>query len=479
MSQSDIKLIAHLMRRAGFGATRDELETYSEQGYETKVEELLGGGETRAVPIDFIRRYHNDQSAFLGAASHGAYWLYRMINTDAPLREKVSLFWACIFATGMPKLNYPKLQMDQVRMFRRYGMGNLRDLLVELSRSPAMIVWLDNHENHDGAINENYGRELLELFSMGVGNYTEQDVKECARAFTGWTIGNTDYMAILGLRNSVWPYGRVDWHFEYRPEDHDDGEKEFLGHTGRFNGEDIIDIICRQPSTARFIARHMYHFFVTDEPPVPQWPYEPPRDPEAIEELTQAYFDSGYDIGAMLRTLFNSDFFKSERCWYEKVKSPAELVAGVFRLTGEYRTARKGMVEDSASMQFMGQHLVNPPSVEGWHQGVEWIDTGTMTERLNFASQRLGNVDTPGGQAMIERIAADNGGTMSPERLVDVCLEHLGEFSVTVGTRSSLVRYAAVDGPLSFEGSVLDDRAKRRVADVLQIVAATPEFQRS
>ena len=130
-------------------------------------------------------------------------------------------------------------------------------------------------------------------------------------------------------------------------------------------------------------------------------------------------------------------------------------------------------------MTFMGQHLTNPPSVEGWHQGVEWIDTGTMAERLNFASQQLGNIDTPGGQSMMERIRADNGGTMSPERLVDVCLEHLGEFSVTDETRSTLVSYAAEGGPLSFGDAGRDEQAKRRVADVMQVVAATPEFQRS
>ena len=135
-------------------------------------------------------------------------------------------------------------------------------------------------------------------------------------------------MELRALRDSIWPYGRLSWHFEYRPEDHDDGEKEFLGHRGRFNGEDIVDIICQQPATARFISRHMYHFFVADEPPVPQWPYTPPRDPEAIETLSQAYFDSDYDIHSMLRALFNSEFFRSESSWYEKVKSPAELVAG-------------------------------------------------------------------------------------------------------------------------------------------------------
>ena len=219
-----------------------------------------------------------------------------MITTTDPLTEKMALFWHGIFATGYPKITQGKVLNDQIRMFRRYGIGNFRTLLLELSKDPAMIVWLDNHDNHDGAINENFGRELLELFSMGVGNYSEQDIKETARAFTGWTIGNTEYMALRAERDSIWPYGRIAWHFEFKEDDHDSGEKEFLGNTGRLNGDEIIDIICQQESTARFISRHMYHFFVADEPPVPQWPYTPPRDPKAIDTLTQAYFDNDYDI---------------------------------------------------------------------------------------------------------------------------------------------------------------------------------------
>ena len=162
---------------------------------------------------------------------------------------------------------------------------------------------------------------------MGVGSYSEQDVKEASRAFTGWTIGNAKYMISRAMADQDRPYGRIAMHFEYHPEDHDDGEKEFLGRKGRFDGEGIVDIICEQEATARFISRHMYSFFVADEPPVPEWPHTPPRDPQAIEALSQAYFDSGYSIRAMLRVLFNSDFFKSEDVWYERVKGPAELMA--------------------------------------------------------------------------------------------------------------------------------------------------------
>ena len=293
-------------------------------------------------------------------------------------------------------------------MFRRYGMGSFPELVLEMSKDPAMIIWLDNQDNHNGAINENFGRELLELFTMGVGNYTEQDIQECARAFTGWTIGNREYMEMRSQRDSDWPYGRISWHFEFLPEDHDDEEKEFLGERGRFNGNDIIDIICRQPATARFISRHLYSFFVADEPPVPEWPYTPPANPKAIEQLCQAYFDGNYDISAMLRVLFNSDFFQSQDCWYAKVKSPVELVAEVLRLTGEFDRPRRAMHDRFFHSNYMGQVLNNPPGVEGWNWGTDWLDSGTLVERVNFASEEIGDTDKPGVRAMVERIGSDN-----------------------------------------------------------------------
>ena len=325
MTQPDIALIAHLMRRAGFGATREELDAYAAKGYEATVEDLLDPKDTEWLGDDMVRRFDLEASGMINAPGSARNWVYRMITTNAPLLDKMALFWHGIFATGVPKVINGRVLYDQINTFRRHGMDSFDSILLRLAKDPAMIVWLDNQENHGDAINENWARELLELFSMGVGNYTEDDIKECARAFTGWTIGNTEYMMVRSMRDSDWPYGRIAYHFDYRPEDHDDGEKTFLGQRGNFNGEDIIAIICQQDSTARFIARHLYHFFVADEPPVPAWPYTPPRDPEAIEILVRAYFDSGYDIRAVLRTLFNSDFFKSEDARYRKVKGPRRV----------------------------------------------------------------------------------------------------------------------------------------------------------
>ena len=222
----------------------------------------------------------------------------------------MTLFWHGIFATGYPKVIHGKVLSNQIAMFRRHGLSQLDHLLIELSKDPAMIVWLDNQENHNGAINENYGRELLELFSMGVGNYSEDDIKEAARAFTGWTIGNTEYMVLRSDRDSDMPYGRIAWHFEFKDDDHDYGEKTFLGQTGNFDGVDIVEIICDQEATANYIARHMYNFFVRDEVAIPSWNEIPAIDEEAIEILKKSYFQNNHSMKEMLRTLFNSYFFK-------------------------------------------------------------------------------------------------------------------------------------------------------------------------
>ena len=465
MTRSDIRLIAHLMRRAGFGATREELDAYAAKGYEATVEDLLNPKDTEWLGEDMVRRFDLEASGMINAPGSARNWVYRMITTNAPLLEKMALFWHGIFATGVPKVINGRVLHDQIDLFRRHGMDRFDSILVRLAKDPAMIVWLDNQENHSDAINENWARELLELFSMGVGNYTEDDIKECARAFTGWTIGNTEYMMVRSQRDSDWPYGRIAYHFDYRPEDHDDGVKTFLGHRGNFNGADIIDIVCRQESTARFISRHLYHFFVADEPPVPSWPYTPPRDPEAIDILVSAYFDSGYDIRSVLRVLFSSDFFRSEDVRYKKVKGPAEFLVGVLRMTGEFDMPRRDMIPRYRQSVWMGQELNNPPSVEGWHQGTEWIDTGTLIERINFASEQFGDPTKPGVSAMIDRICQGDTKRLSSEHLVDRCLDEMGAFSVSDETRGALVRFA--------EG----ERARQNVEQLLRLSASTREFQ--
>jgi uncharacterized protein (DUF1800 family) len=389
-----------------------------------------------------------------------------MINTQRPLEEKMTLFWHHVFATGNSKVdNYDQL-LEQINMFRSMGMGNYRDLLMALAKNPAMIYWLDNNENHKKAVNENWGRELLELFSLGVGmdghpNYTEKDVREASRAFTGWNIG---------VKIPRLPYGRFPWQFEYIPEDHDDGEKEFLGHKGRFNGEDIINIVVQQPACHRFVVRHLYNFFVADEPQVPSWQITPPRDPQAIDTLATTFKESGYDMSAVLRVLFNSDFFKQAR--FSKIKSPAELVISTLRLTGGAEFPRPNYGEEIAMQPtYMGQDLLNPPSVEGWHTGKEWINSGSLMSRINFAADMVGNVNLPGVRDIINRLKAR--GTLSPEALVDACLELIGPLEVGAETRQELVEQAREGGDLHWNAK----NAEQRVAEMLQLIVAMREYQ--
>ena len=466
MADRDIALMAHLMRRAGFGATYDELEARVAKGYEATVDELLHPEEQPNLEMDILERYLPDWVDMTANDSCAHHWTYFLIHTPRLLQEKMALFWHGILCTGIAKAEDSKEMSYHLDRYRRHGMGSFPNLLLELSRSPQMVYYLDNCMSHKDAINENYGRELLELFSMGVGmdgqpNYTEDDVQVCARAFTGWTITN----AI-----PRYPYGRYELGFLYNPDDHDGSEKTFLSETGRWNGEDVIDIIARHPGTARFISRHLYNFFVADDPQVPAWQDTPPQDPEAIKILEEEYFRSNYDIRSMLMVLFHSEFFKKAR--FAKVKSPAETVVGTMRLVGGLSPPKVGIHRAYMEMVYMGQDLINPPTVEGWHTGKEWIDTGTLVERINFTADQVGNTDLPGVRLIIDRLSAE-GPTMSPERLVDGCLDMLGAYELAEETRSRLRAHAEMGGELC-TGT---EEFGRRVGQMLQLIVATQEYQ--
>ena len=472
MAGQDIALMAHLLRRAGFGASRDEVEAKADQGYDKTVEELLNPASQPGVEEDLLMRYNPAYHEAAAIETNVASWVFRMINSPRQLQEKVALFWHAIFCAGHSKIDSGQEMGKMIQLFREQGMGNFRELLLHLSTSPGMVYYLDNSESHKEAVNENYGRELLELFSLGVGkdeafNYTEDDVKVCARAFTGWN-NAPPY--------PPFPYGRSPWQFRYDPADHDDSEKTFLGETGRWNGGDIIDIICKQPAAARFISRHMYNFFVADEPQIPAWRLTPPRDIKLIQAMEKAYFDSGYEIAAMLRVLFTSDSFKSEDVRYAKVKSPAEVVAGTLRLVDEYREIKPGLFEISQEPKYMGMDLMNPPTVEGWHTGREWIDSGTLVERINFASDLLGNTDLPGVKALVNRLMA-RGATLSPELFVEGCLDLVGPLAVDGGTHSELVAHAQQGGALSHSTVAEQAEFTRRTGEMFQMIASTAEFQ--
>ena len=463
-TRQEMVLMAHLMRRAGFGEPHADLIVHASKGYESVVEELLHPKAQPPIDEELMYRILPGYEGALGPPISQADWMFRMVNTQPPLEEKIALFWHQMFATSNSKVDNPPEIGRQIAMFREYGLGSYRDLLIELAKSPAMIFWLDNHGNHDGAINENWGRELLELFSLGVGNYTEDDIKEASRAFTGWTI------APKIPRN---PLGRFYWNFEYKPEDHDNEEKTFLGNTGNLNGEDIMQIIVNQPASARFLARHLYRFFVADEPDVSSWNSTPPNDPEAIEVLVDAYNESQGDIRSILRVLFNSDFFKNSL--YAKVKSPAELIVGTVRIAGNYEGFRPGFNNLALECAWQGQELLNPPSVEGWHTGAAWIDAGALMRRVNFAAGVMGDTSHPGVKTIINTVRMQE--TQSPQMLVSQCLDSMGPLQVSDITLKELLTHALKDGELMWETPEQIKFSEERVARLLALIAASRDYQ--
>ena len=462
---TDLSLMAHLLRRAGFGSDRAELERYAERSYEDVVDDLLNPDRFEEPEDEVLARFYPHLQANKdNPAIWNGRWFYRMINTDRPLEEKMTLFWHGVFATGWTKSEHTPTMVDHIQMLRTSGMENFRTLLLGISRDPAMIFWLDNNENHGTAINENYGREILELFSMGIGNYSEDDIKNAARAFTGWT-----YEQPIPL----YPFGHFDVNFRFKADDHDASEKTFLGHTGNFDGEDIIDIIAKQEATARFIGRHLYNFFVADEAQVPAWSIEPPANPQAIDDLAKTWMESDADIRAVMRTLFTSDWFKEAR--FTHVKSPTEFVAGVLKLSGEFAEPAPNLHKLEATIVTMGQKLMDPPSVEGWHTGKEWIDGGTLTERINYAVDTLNDPEKPGVKAIIDRVRAS--GQVMPSELVSQLLELVGSLEVDAATGDALIAHAEPEGELDWSSASAIKASTTRVVRMLILVVATREYQ--
>ena len=465
-TKTDLDLVAHLLRRAGFGADRDEIDRYANKSYDDIVDDLVHPERFPEVVDDLLGRFYPHLAANKdnGAVWNGR-WMFRMVNTQRPLEEKMTLFWHGILATGWTKSEHTPSMVNHIQMLRENCMANFRTILLELSKDPAMIFWLDNNENHGYSINENYGREILELFSMGIGNYTEDDIKNAARAFTGWT-----FTQPLPL----YPFGHFEAEFVYREDDHDAGEKEFLGHKGNFNGEDIIDIIARQEATARFIARHLYTFFVADEPQVPAWSIQPPQDPEAIQTLVDAWMESDADIRHVVSTMLKSDFFKEARM--KRVKSPTNFVSNVLKISGDYREVDVGLESFQGTLVAMGQTLMDPPSVEGWHTGKEWIDGGTLTERVNFAIDTLNDVSKPGVRDLIDRLEGMSE-PRTPEKVVDSVLEYLCRLDVDDETREALIEHTYEEGDLEFDTPGQVEASEERILRLITLAVSTREFQ--
>ena len=454
--KSDRNQVAHLMRRAGFGATAAELDYLTvNKTYPEIVDDLINPERFAEISQSYLDRYyfHENMPGFVTK------WLFRMLNSERVLEEKMALFFHHIFPVGYSKAEHGPALFSEIDMFRRVGLTNFKTILLELSKDPAMIYWLDNNENHKGEINENYGRELLELFSMGVGNYSEDDIKNASRAFTGWTFTQPI---------PIYPQGHYPVEFEFKADDHDYGEKVFLGQKGNFDGEDIVDIIVKQAATGRFVSRHLCNFFVEDEPQVPAWDIEPPNHPVLVDTLTNVFLESNGDMRKVLSELFNSKEFKDSSN-KPKVKSPTELVIGVLRQVGTYRDVTPGLESYLGTVKVMGQELLNPPTVEGWHTGHEWIDSGTLSERINFASTEFGNMENPGVKEIIERVGSLDD---DPSQLIDRCLDVLGNIKVTSQTRQELTEYT-----VTLKNQIKAQEGSANPADLIQMIVSTVDYQ--
>ena len=389
---------AHLLERAGFGGTPEEIETLArltpaeavrrlvyfqniennlppfdhsgihDPGIEpfpesrpavTKMAkekgEALGikvkpGGDRPLQPI--VNKFFYWLRASVLETQRVAYWwANRMVQTHHPLEEKMALFWHGHFAVNEAKVRDYRKTLGQLELFQKYGTGNFRDLLVAVAQGPAMLSFLDAGVNVKGAPNENFAREIMELFTMGVGNYSEKDVREGARAFTGWNY--------------------VDLQFVVHKEQHDDGPKTFLGSTGNFDGVDVIDIILKQPATSRFIAGKIYRYFVRQD-----------LTPELQEKLGTVLRTNEYRIAPLLETIFLSHDFYSPASVGTQIKSPVQLAISSFKKLG--LTEVPGVPDFNVATSTLGQRLFSPPTVAGWSEGRSWMTPGLLLERGNF-----------------------------------------------------------------------------------------------
>ncbi|GAC1523772.1 MAG: hypothetical protein NVS2B3_19350 [Vulcanimicrobiaceae bacterium] len=440
---------AHLMRRAGFGGTPEAIEAAASGGMEAAVGALLHPQTPDVALAD------EPELGALDDRKRNRYvaqmwWLDRMLRTRHPLAEKMTLFWHGHFATSVRKVP-AQLMIAQMNLFRQRGLGDFRALLRDVSKDPAMLVWLDARSNVRAHPNENYAREVMELFALGLGNYTEADVTDAARAFTGWSVDR-------------------ELHFVDLPARHDDGTKTVLGRTGNLSGDDVLATIVARPIHQRFIARKLLEYFVYSDP-----------EPELIDALAQTYALSGYDIARTVGTIFRSNVFYSTRAYRAIPKSPIEFALGTLRFTD----VRAVPADTVAWLARMGQEPLAPPSVKGWDGGPAWVNTATLLARFNFVNRIVkasppSALAAPSGHAPMlatypartpETIVARAGGLDAPRVLATLVRDALQD-DVTTDGRATLLAYldsadAPVPMPLGPEN--YQDKIRGALALVLQL----------
>ncbi|EFK35670.1 Protein of uncharacterised function (DUF1800) [Chryseobacterium gleum] len=354
----------HLLWRAGFGVGINQIDdlknkniktiinelfkedSFSEITYDTPDPDLAADYMNSTAPAEMkkeMQRINREQNNELNLN-----FLNTIVNSKEQMREKMAFFWHGHFAS---RVINPKFNRQLLNTIRKNALGNFKDLLFEVSQSPAMLNFLNNQQNKKDHPNENFAREVMELFTMGRGNYTEHDVREGARAFTGWSYDK-------------------EGNFKERKNLHDEGSKTFLGKTGNFDGNDILNIILEQKATAQFITTKIYKFFVNEKP-----------DQDIVNKLSTNFYNSGYDIKKLMTEIFSSTWFYDQKNIGNRIKSPIELMAGMMRILPMHIQNPENLI---VYQKLLGQMLLYPPNVAGWPNGKSWIDSSTLMLRLQI-----------------------------------------------------------------------------------------------
>jgi uncharacterized protein (DUF1800 family) len=424
-------LAAHLYRRAAFGATLAQLDAAAKQSPATVVEQIVRASEgaESARPANELAQSvlsTNDPQQL------AAWWVYVMLSSTSPLLERMTLFWHGHFATSADKVTDANLMLEQNRLLRQHALGDFRPLVQEISRDPAMLVYLDSATNRKAHPNENYARELMELFCLGEGNYSEKDVQELARCFTGWEIK-------LGK-------------FRFNNFQHDSSAKTVLGKTNLFKDGASIDWILEQPHAAQFIVGKLYRQFVCDEP-------EPPT--ELIEPLAAELRDHDWQIGHVVQRILGSQLFFSAHVVGRKVRSPVDLAIGLLRSLEGTTNAH----QLAADLQQNGQGLFYPPNVKGWDGGRTWINSATILGRANMMARVIADAKTRFGGGNLSDYFSRIGANQ-PVEVVDLLADLLLAVPLPKSSRDSLTEICSKN----------PDRA-RGIGDAIHALAALPEFQ--
>lgn len=394
--------ISHLLRRTGFTSTKRQVDELRNHSLTEIVELLLNAPQPAPkAPTYVIKDQESEKLAVQKAKQElPLWWIYTMRDTPNPLLEVMTLFWHGHFTSAAYKVRHPGFLARQNELLRHHALGNFRTFTYEISIDPAMLVWLDNGTNVKKSPNENYARELMELFTLGIGAYTETDVKEAARALTGWKLEKTGEVKFI--KNQF-----------------DNGSKTVLGKSGNLGLRETIDIVVEHPACARFIATKLWSFFA----------YPNPED-EVIDGTANAFKESGFEIKSLLRAIFTSDAFYSDRAYRAVVKNPAEYVVGLLALFPQLKLKNEAALLHS--MDLMGQELFNPPNVAGWPGGAAWLNSSALLARCNFADVLVSSLTVKDFPLQSRDV----------DEVIDDVLARTGFMDLSVHTRASIKEYA-------------------------------------